>query len=110
MSLAENLPREFSNGVESPDHTDEKPLFPNHLEHGEYEREVIKRLNELHGILVEAQISSTKVLALDSINRAFGQRVSKSELIVSEVSAPAFAAEPSRGNEAASISSTMASG
>lgn len=110
ISLAENLPEEFSKGVESPDHTDEKPLFPNHHEHSEYEREVIKRLKELQDTLMEAQASSTKALALSSINRAFGQRVIKSELIVSEVSAPAFSAEPTHGAQAATINPTMASG
>jgi hypothetical protein len=108
--LAKHLPDEFSAGVESPDHTDEKPLFPPRIEHEERELEIMARLSELHGILIDAQQCLSKELALQSINRAFGQRVLKSDLIVSEKSAPAFANEPRRGAQAATISNTMASG
>ena len=108
--LASYLPAEFSNGVESPDHTDEKPLFPPHNEHGERERGIMEKLSELEWIMDDAEKCLTKQLALSSINRAFGLRVIKSDLIVSTSSAPAFAGEPSRGSQAACISSTMASG
>lgn len=108
--LAKHLPDEFNNRVESPDHTDEKPLFPPRHEHGERELKIVERLSELRGILVDAQGCSSKELALDSINRAFGRRVVKSDLIVSAPAAPAFVNEPSRGTQAASISTTMASG
>lgn len=108
--LAKHLPGEFSKGVESPDHTDEKPLFPPRSEHGARELEIMAKLSELHGILIDAQQCSTKELALQSINRAFGKRVLQSDLIVSEKSAPAFANEPARGAKAATISTTMASG
>jgi hypothetical protein len=108
--LAKYLPDEFRNGVESPDHTDEKPLFPPHQEHGERELDIMEKLSELRGILIHAQGCTSKELALDSINRAFGRRVVKSDLIVSAPSAPAFVSEPSRGTAAASISTTMASG
>ncbi|MCH2342821.1 cyclic GMP-AMP synthase DncV-like nucleotidyltransferase [Pseudomonas sp. NPDC047963] len=108
--LAKYLPDEFSQGVESPDHTDEKLLFPPRIEHGERESEIMARLSELHGILIDAQQCSSKELALYSINRAFGRRVLISDLIVSEKSAPAFANEPARGAQAATISNTMASG
>ncbi|MCJ8234687.1 hypothetical protein MPE84_10430 [Aeromonas veronii] len=108
--LARYLPTEFSNGVESPDHTDEKPLFPPFNEHGERERGIMEKLSELAVILDDAEKCLTKPLALSSINRAFGCRVNKSDLIVSAPSAPAFAGEPSRGSQAARISSTMASG
>lgn len=108
--LAKHLPDEFNNGVESPDHTDEKPLFPPRHKHGERELKIMEKLFELRGILVDAQGCSSKELALDSINRAFGRRVVKSDLIVSAPSAPAFVNEPSRGTQSASISTTMASG
>lgn len=109
-TLAKYLPDEFNNGVDSPDHTDEKPLFPPQHEHGEREFNIMKKLSELRDILVEAQGCSTKELALNSINRAFGRRVVKSDLIVSMQSAPAFIHEPGRGTQATSISTTMASG
>lgn len=108
--LAKHLPDEFSKGVESPDPTSEKPLFPPRIDHGQSELEIMARISELHGILIDAQQCLSKELALESINRAFGQRVLKSDLIVSEKSAPAFVSEPARGAQPASISSTMASG
>lgn len=108
--VAHNLVAEFSKGVESPDHTDEKPLFPPHYEHQTREREIMEKLSELKGILDQAEEAQTKELALQSISRAFGRRVTKSELIVTVQSAPAFAEAPSTGSKAASISTTMASG
>lgn len=108
--LAKHLPEEFTNGVESPDHTDEKPLFPPQSEHKEREKAIMEKLSELDEILAEAEGCSTKDLALASINKAFGVRVSKSELIVSSSSSPAFKSTPSRANQPARISTTMASG
>lgn len=108
--LAKNLPREFSSGVESPDHTDEKPLFPPSHDHGEREKAIMTTLSELDKIMDEAERSPNKDLALATINRAFGSRVIKSDLIDSATSAPAFASEPSRGTQATRISTTMASG
>lgn len=108
--LAKNLASEFFNGVESPDHTDEKPLFPPHHEHGEREKIIMARLSELEGIMDDAERSPTRDLALATINKAFGNRVVKCDLIISTASAPAFSSEPSRGTQAARISTTMASG
>lgn len=108
--VANHLPDEFANGVESPDHTDEKPLFPPRHEHEAREREIMEKLSELKGVMDQAEGSSTKELALQSINRAFGRRVTQSELIVSAQSAPAFTSEPTTGSQATRISNTMASG
>lgn len=108
--LANHLPDEFANGVESPDHTDEKPLFPPHHEHEARERGIMEKLSKLKEIMDQAEGALSKELALQSINEAFGRRVSKSELIVSVQSAPAFTNEPTTGNQATRISTTMASG
>ena len=105
-----HLPSEFSAGVESPDHTDEKLLFPPLDEHGSHEQKIMKKLHELNSIIDQAEGSLTKELALSSINQAFGHRVIKSELIVRAQSAPAFISEPIAGKQAARISGTMASG
>ncbi|MFN4235887.1 MAG: CBASS cGAMP synthase [Vogesella sp.] len=108
--VATHLPDEFSAGVGSPDHTDEKPLFPSLDQHGSREREIMERLSDLKDIIDQAEKSLTKELALDCINRAFGLRVIKSELIVSAQSAPAFTREPATESKAVRISPTMASG
>lgn len=68
------------------------------------------RLSELEGIMDDAERSPTRDLALATINKAFGNRVVKCDLIISTASAPAFSSEPSRGTQAARISTTMASG
>ncbi|WP_329604628.1 CBASS cGAMP synthase [Undibacterium luofuense] len=110
LLIATHLPSEFSNGIESPDHTDEKLLFPHFSEHGEREQQIMGKLHELKEILVEAERSATKELALKVINRAFGQRVTKSDLIVNKQSAPAFKNDPSVGDQSKRISATMSSG
>lgn len=105
-----HLPSEFSAGVESPDHTDKKPLFPPLHEHSNREQKIMEKLHELKTTIDKAEGSLTKELALSSINQAFGSRVIKSELIVRTQSAPAFISEPIAGKQAARISTTMASG
>ena len=108
--VAKHLPSEFAKGIESPDHTDEKLLFPQLNEHGEREEQIMAKLNELIEILAVAEQSSTKEQALQSINRAFGDRVTLSELIVTKQSAPAFALDPSASGQPKRISGTMISG
>jgi hypothetical protein len=108
--IAEKLPDEFLRGVESPDHTDDKPLFPHQYLHGEREKEVMYKLNELERIFSAAENAPTKQEALKTINTAFGHRVTLSELIVGKQSAPAFKHEPSIATQAKRINPTMVSG
>lgn len=108
--IVKNLPIEFARGVKSPDDTDEKLLFPSQAEHNDWEKAVMLKLQELGSILSKAQSADSNVLALQTINEAFGQRVTRSELIVRVQAAPAFKTEPSAGEKAKKISTTMASG
>lgn len=108
--ISQNLPVEFNKGVESPDPTDEKLLFPPSHEHGEKELEVMHKLHELTDALAAAAIAETKESALQAINRAFGARVTDHELIIKPQSAPAFRDEPEAGAKAKVISPTMVSG
>lgn len=108
--IAEKLPGEFLRGVESPDHTDDKLLFPPQCLHGEREKEVMSKLNELERIFSTAENAPTKQEALKTMNKAFGHRVTLSELIVGKQSAPAFKHEPSIATQAKRINPTMASG
>lgn len=108
--VSHHLPGEFEAGIESPDHTDEKPLFPPLLEHDVREQQIMEKLHELKTTIDRAGASPTKELALDTINQAFGNHVTKIDLIISSKAAPAFDKEPSTGKQAARISSTMASG
>ncbi len=108
--VAQHLPSEFCKGIESPDDTDEKPLFPASSEHGLREQDIISKLENLLGILLSAESTSSKSEALTKINEAFGNRVVNCELIVLTKAAPAFSQEPSTAQSPAKISTTMVSG
>lgn len=108
--IAEHLPGEFINGVESPDPTDERPLFPPSHEHGQREFQILEKLHELPAVLLSAEVADSKENALKIINQAFGERVTNCDLIDGNKSAPAFREEPKIGDKAKNISPTMASG
>jgi hypothetical protein len=108
--VAKHLPDEFARGVESPDDTDEKPLFPPSSEHGRREIDIMSKLECLPHILSSAESADSKIEALQKINMAFGNRVTNSDLIVLAKALPAFAHEPSPASKPEKISSTMVSG
>lgn len=108
--VATHLPREFANGVESPDETDDKLLFPEASEHGPRENDIMEKLNQLQSILLEAEAAESKQKALEKINEAFGNRVTDCALIVSAQAAPAFIEDPKSASYPVKISSTMVSG
>lgn len=108
--VAENLPTEFRRGVESPDNTDDKPLFPPIHEHGPREQDIMNKLEQLPKVLNQAETTATKQQALSIINLAYGNRVSDHSLIISTSAVPAFIEEPKRANSPKKISSTMTSG
>lgn len=108
--VAKNLPDEFARGVESPDDTDEKPLFPPSSEHGRREMDIMSKLECLPSILSSAESADSKSEALKKINMAFGNRVTNSDLIVLTKALPAFAQKPSSTSKPEKISSTMVSG
>ncbi|QFI39921.1 hypothetical protein FR932_19930 [Moritella marina ATCC 15381] len=108
--MAKHLPEEFAKGIESPDDTDEKLLFPPSSEHGAREIDIMGRLECLSGILLRAETALSKAEALRIINEAFGHRVTDSDLIVLTKAAPAFTHEPNSAKSATTINSTMVSG
>lgn len=108
--IANKLPETFNAGVESPDDTDEKPLFPPFSEQDLTQKEIVNRMSELESILIESEIAPTKSASLHKINEAFGHRVSNHELIVTKPAAPAFKDEPSVSAKPQAISSTFTSG
>ncbi len=108
--VAKNLPGEFARGVDSPDDTDEKPLFPPSYKHGRREMDIMSKLERLPDILSSAESADSKSEALKKINMAFGNRVTNSDLIVLAKALPAFAQEPSSASKPEKISSTMVSG
>lgn len=110
LMVAHKLPDEFSAGVESPDPSDEKPLFPAAHQHGEWECDVMAKLRAFSMLLNEAENATSKDEALTSLNKAYGERVTKSELIDTKASGPAFTNEPTQASQPKAISKTMSSG
>lgn len=110
MVVAENLSATFRAGVESPDESDERPLFPCWYEHTERESLIIQKMDEFKETLKKAYSASNKQEALFILNSMYGDRVQDSSLIILEQSAPAFAIEPAIATEPFKISSTMKSG
>jgi cyclic GMP-AMP synthase len=108
--LSKNLPSEFEQGIESPDPSDDRPLFPSREEHDAEQSMILKRLQQLASILEDAETATTKRMAIETLNRAFGNRVVNPELIVQSKSAPAFSEEPEKATKATTISSSMVSG
>ena len=108
--VADNLYLEYIKGVESPDDTDEKPLFPPQSEHAAREKEIVDKLKMLPNILYQAEQAETKVLALNILSEAFGDRVTDYNLIKVAHAAPAFREEPSQSRTPTKISSSMVSG
>lgn len=108
--VAKLLPCEFSRGVESPDDTDEKLLFPAEQDQNVHQRSIVNTMKNLHGILLDAECTNTRDEALLKINKGFGQRVTNASLITSIVAAPAFQVSPSKELEPIKINKTMVSG
>ncbi|MDI3454153.1 CBASS cGAMP synthase [Acinetobacter sp. V89_4] len=110
LTIARELPNTFRNGVESPDPSDERPLFPSSAEHQEREREIIAKMEILVMNLENAFTTATKQEALNILNANFGDRVTDSSLIVPHAAAPAFETEASKAVAAVQINPTMKSG
>ncbi|EGR4214301.1 hypothetical protein NTH44_003609 [Vibrio metoecus] len=108
--VADRLAQEFLNGIDSPDETDQKPLFPPAREHGDFEKTVIAKMKILPFILRDAEESDTKQSAIENLNKAFGTRVKDLSLINSRAAAPAFVSNPLKGETPQQISQTMISG
>ena len=77
------LPNEFCSGLESPDDTDEKLLFPAKCDHNVHQRTIVETMRNLEGILLDAESSNSREEALRRINDAFGKRVTNASLIIS---------------------------
>ncbi len=108
--VADNLYQEFLKGVESPDDTDERPLFPTESQHTSRERDIVDKLRLLPEQLREAERAESKSDALSKLSLVFGERVFDRELIKHKAAAPAFGQEPTKENSSTQISSSMVSG
>lgn len=108
--VARLLPDEFCYGLESPDDTDEKLLFPEERDHNLHQRTIVESMRRLPSILREAERSESPEKALSKMNEAFGKRVTNAALIISVAAAPAFHASPSKQSSPVKFNDTMVSG
>ena len=108
--IAQELPKVFRSGIDSPDESDERPLFPSSDFHQEKERQIIQKMEAFSLSLEAAFLAESKLAALNILNSNFGNRVQDHGLIVNQNAAPAFDSEPSQAKAAFQISSTMKSG
>lgn len=108
--VARLLPDEFNHGLESPDDTDAKLLFPAERDQNIHQRTIVETMGSLHGILLAAESSESREHALRKINEAFGKRVTNALLITSIAAAPAFLNSPSKEPASKPINKSMVSG
>jgi len=108
--VARLIPDEFCKGLESPDDTDEKLLFPAQDDHNIHQSAIVEKMRSLEGILLEAETSGSREEALRTMNIAFGKRVTNVLLITSIAAAPAFNSSPSQEQAPVKINNTMVSG
>ncbi|MCL2891242.1 CBASS cGAMP synthase [Brenneria tiliae] len=108
--VARLLPDEFCSGLESPDDTDDKLLFPAECDHNVHQRTIVETMRSLQGILLDAESSGSREDALHKMNEAFGKRVTNASLITSIAAAPAFHNSPSKEPAPVKINKTMVSG
>lgn len=110
--LAIKLPDKFRSGIESPDDSDEKPLFPaiGSKEYGSKEKMIVDQLEEFNKLLQNAKNSSTKEDALKYLNQAFGERVYDASLITKQPVDDVYSIEPESTIAPISISPTVKSG
>lgn len=108
--IAKHIPHEFKKGIESPDETDEKHLFPRGSQLTDQDTTIIESLEKIQKMIESAENESTKENSLKAMNKIFGERVTNPKIIISKNAAPAFKSNPSKENEKSVISSTMISG
>lgn len=109
-TVAKHLPQTFRDGVESPDRSDERLLFPHLNDHTYKEHSVINMMEELAKSLERACTVTTKQDALTILNSCFGTRVTDPNIIISEKADPAFQSQAQQAQKPFKISSTMSSG
>lgn len=108
-AVASNLANQFNAGVESPDPSDERPLFPDSSEHDDNHRNIVEAAVKFDLYLNSSMTAKTKDKAFSLLSRIFGERGIDISLLVSTLAAPVYAtsAEKSKPTE---IETTMTSG
>lgn len=107
--LAGELPQVFRNGVESPDETDEKPLFPALADQQSREQDIVEKLDNLLGLLSDVEVASSKEEALSKLGFIFGKRVQDTNLIEKDLKGEVLKSPAEKTNRPQRIAVTMAS-
>jgi hypothetical protein len=109
QAVAISLPEQLNIGVESPDPSDERPLFPDRSQHNDKQRAIVDIASNLKVFLHDALTAPTKEEASRHLHSIFGERGVNSALITSILAAPVYK-KPAKKSEPAKIEQTMTSG
>lgn len=107
--VANNLANQLNTGVESPDPSDERPLFPDSSLHDDKQRSIVEAAINLDLYLQAAMTAQSREEASSFLSRVFGERDIDPALLVSAVAAPIYAT-PADRSQPAEIQKTMTSG
>lgn len=107
--VIDKLPEQLSNGVESPDPSDQRPLFPDISQHNNKEREILTATKYLQSQFVAASTAQTKDECTSLLRSIFGERGISVELITVLAAAKVYNS-PAQISEPAKIDRTMKSG
>ncbi|MEZ8142869.1 CBASS cGAMP synthase [Enterovibrio sp. FF113] len=108
-AVASNLAKQFNAGVESPDPSDERPLFPDSSQHNEKQRNMVEAALKLELFLHAAMTAQTREDASRYLSHVFGERGISTTLLNSTFAAPVYAT-PADKSIPAEIEKTMTSG
>ena len=103
------LPIQLVNGVESPDPSDDRPLFPSRNEHDEYHQKIVDAASMLSEKLKTASAVASKTEAGLLLKELFGDRGVDDELIKPIITAHVYSTPATKSNPAI-IKQTMKSG
>lgn len=109
QTIARNLPEQLTNGVDSPDPSDERPLFPHHSDHNDAQKDIVEAATEFNLSFQDALNAPTKAEASQHLRSIFGERGINSSLITSVLAAPVYR-QPAKRSKPTKIEETMKSG
>ncbi|HIF9442348.1 TPA: CBASS cGAMP synthase [Photobacterium damselae] len=108
-AVASNLANQLNAGVESPDPSDERPLFPNSSEHSVHQRSIVEAAIKFDVSLHSAMTTQIKEDAFGLLSQIFGERGIDISLLVSSLAAPVYMT-PAEKSKPTKIEKTMTSG
>jgi hypothetical protein len=108
--ISKHLASELRKGVNSPDESDIKPLFPLFRDQDEKQKAIIAKAEEFKLYLDLSLTAASKEEALERLSYLFGNRVSDPELIIPKKASKTLNSNVIINNAPARITNTLTSG